>query len=216
MKQCWICQAAILITIGCLIGFWHSNYHSQRLMIIKHVHEEITEKTDKPPANNEDTDPDNPKNTDEIKSPNNNNEDKPVENDQSQVPDYNSWPEMITIEQAYKAFTNKTYIDEYNAVMDIIFIDARSPEDYAQGHITGAYNITDKMFMRNELPEEMQYNWVENQLIIIYCTGGGCDVSHQLKIRMENYPFTNLHIIDEGFDGWEYAQYPITTGSQRQ
>jgi len=63
-----------------------------------------------------------------------------------------------------------------------VFIDARTPEHYQEGHIRGALNVPladfDQMMERvlTELPEEA--------LIVTYCDGEDCDLSAQLALKL--------------------------------
>lgn len=102
--------------------------------------------------------------------------------------------EEVTIEEAQKFFNQS------------IIIDARNEADFLNGHIPGAINISvknfdnyiDKIF---ELPQ--------NHLIIIYCEGIHCNLSHQLAERLKTFGFTKLWIMYEGIEGWIKRNLPI-------
>lgn len=90
----------------------------------------------------------------------------------------------------------KARLDDPNFVI----IDARSPEEYAEGMIGEAKNIFpyedeskyfEKIFT---LPQGKKY--------LIYCTGGNCDLSHKLAEDMKNSGFTNIFIYTGGWEEW--------------
>jgi rhodanese-related sulfurtransferase len=84
---------------------------------------------------------------------------------------------------------------------DVLFIDARSPEQYAEGHIGNAINI----FPQNENQEEfltLVNSLPENKIFIIYCDGGACDLSHELAKVMLEFGFTQAFLYKGGWEEW--------------
>jgi rhodanese-related sulfurtransferase len=90
---------------------------------------------------------------------------------------------------------------------DAIFVDARSQNDYENGHIPGAVSLPVgqfeaeiKLFL-NRFPPE--------QPIVTYCSGRTCEDSHDLAQALSDVGFTNVRIFIDGFPGWEAEGYPI-------
>ena len=118
--------------------------------------------------------------------------------------------EMITIEQAVKIY-NLPYEDP--KAPQVIFLDARSPQKYEQGHILNAYNLTPESFFDGTLPDDIDF-WPKNSIIVVYCEGGECDASHLVEARLkEQKAFQRVYLIEAGFPGWQSAGLPTETGS---
>ncbi len=90
---------------------------------------------------------------------------------------------------------------------DALFVDARSQNDYANGHIPGAISLPVGQFeagiglFLNRYPPE--------QPIVTYCSGRTCEDSHDLARALSDVGFTNVRIFIDGFPGWEAEGYPI-------
>ena len=65
-----------------------------------------------------------------------------------------------------------------------LFIDARSDSDFADGHIEAAvWMPASEVLMR---AEEL-FEFDPAMPVVIYCTGGTCDASHNVQRRLEQY-----------------------------
>jgi len=90
---------------------------------------------------------------------------------------------------------------------DAIFVDARSQNDYENGHIPGAVSLpvaqfeAEIAFFLNRFPP--------GQPIVTYCSGRTCKDSHDLAQVLSDVGFTNVRIFIDGFPGWEAEGYPI-------
>jgi len=98
-------------------------------------------------------------------------------------------PNAVTLADVIKQF------QEGSAV----FIDARKPEEFAEGHIKGAINV----------PSTEVFDTVERvtkfvatiQPVIVYCTGGNCEASHVVADVLRNHHgFEQVKIFT---NGWE-------------
>ena len=90
---------------------------------------------------------------------------------------------------------------------DHIFVDARSVEDYQEGHITGAVSlpigqVEEKLsvFLERYPPETS---------IITYCSGRTCQDSHHLAEVLMEMGYENINVFIDGFPGWEAAGHPV-------
>ena len=94
------------------------------------------------------------------------------------------------------------------------FIDARTEADFAKGHITGAIFMPPSAFFGGKLPDELlNGKLIRAWNVVVYCTGGDCDASENVAIRLKEQGF-NPRIFHEGFDAWKRAGYPTTEGAQ--
>ena len=85
-------------------------------------------------------------------------------------------------------------------------IDARSPEEYAQGHISGALNIPHDQLpkyldtLNSQVPTDGQ--------VTIYCRGPSCDFSDLLATEIKMLGYTNVSVFSGGWEQWSLAGYP--------
>jgi rhodanese-related sulfurtransferase len=92
-----------------------------------------------------------------------------------------------------------------------VFLDARKPEEYQEGHIPGALNFY------GEEPEKfapvvMPQLSDRNQEIIVYCHGGDCDLSLLTAQALKEAGYTHVEIFQAGWPAWTQAAYPVKSG----
>lgn len=91
---------------------------------------------------------------------------------------------------------------------DFLFVDARSPEDFEDGHIRGAINLPF---------EEVDDYWPQMQplmpldtSIVVYCSGSECDESLFLaRYMLQDLGFTNVEVFFGGWRQWYNERLPI-------
>lgn len=82
---------------------------------------------------------------------------------------------------------------------NVMIIDSRPKQvKYDQGHIPQAVSIPDSQFekMTDMLPGD------KNALLIFYCGGLECNLSHKSARKAEALGYTNVKVFSEGFPGW--------------
>jgi rhodanese-related sulfurtransferase len=83
---------------------------------------------------------------------------------------------------------------------EALFIDARTVEEYEEGHIPDAVNIpvglerSKKMEMLNQLSKDLQ--------IIVYCEDPQCSVAERLAKEMQYLKFKYIAVYEGGWDEW--------------
>jgi len=93
-----------------------------------------------------------------------------------------------------------------------VFIDARSEEDYARGHIQNArclpWQDVDLRFMgvTEALDLEMP--------IVTYCDGETCELSHDLALFLRDAGFLNTRVLVNGWTLWQQAGLPVESGNR--
>jgi rhodanese-related sulfurtransferase len=91
-----------------------------------------------------------------------------------------------------------------------LIIDARDREEYLEGHITGALNlIFDEVTAE---PERMENLDPGARPIVVYCSGGTCEVSLDLAWELIAAGQSRVVVYVGGFDEWAAAGYPVTRG----
>ena len=92
------------------------------------------------------------------------------------------------------------------------FLDARAPADYAAGHIAGAYNLPAEEFDAR-YPQTATL-LTPDSVIVTYCDGLECDLSHHLTDRLRELGYQNVHILQNGWTAWRQAGFTTTTGNR--
>jgi rhodanese-related sulfurtransferase len=96
----------------------------------------------------------------------------------------------------------------------LVFVDARNPDDYEEGHIPGAYEL-DPYHPEKELATVLPICLVAEE-VVVYCTGGDCEDSDTAAIllREGGVPGQKLFVYGGGFTEWEAAHLPVETGAR--
>lgn len=90
-----------------------------------------------------------------------------------------------------------------------LFLDARDPDTYAQGHIPGALCVP---------PTDLDRLWpqlaplLEGKTIITYCDGAACRLSHELAEALRLRGVTTVLVLGNGWSLWQDEHLPVTTG----
>jgi rhodanese-related sulfurtransferase len=111
-----------------------------------------------------------------------------------------SWLTGITQTEAKARFDAK----------DTPFLDARSPEKYAAGHITGAHSLPVADFETRflDLAEQLE----QAPQVIVYCESADCGEAIELAERLKEAYQGKILVLLESWNGWERAGYPVTKG----
>jgi rhodanese-related sulfurtransferase len=83
-----------------------------------------------------------------------------------------------------------------------LVLDARNPDEFERGHITGARNIP---FTRIEEHFEELLEIPRDTMIVVYCSDPDCPLGRELVRFMEQMDFKELLLFDAGWDGWVAA-----------
>lgn len=121
-------------------------------------------------------------------------------------------PEVVPAAPALKDFeidvpTAFAYFQQGKA-----FIDSRHLPDFEAGHVKNAYQLS-----ADELLAGKAGDWFmaldKSDVVVIYCGGGDCDASHNLRNYMvASFQFQNCLIMHDGWPGWTKAGHPGEQG----
>ena len=100
----------------------------------------------------------------------------------------------ITLDQALELYQKGT-----------IFVDAREPEYYQEGHIKGAWNIP--FFL--ELVFKLDSLQGKDAPMVIYCSSDECGSSEDLAYELQAEGFSNLLVFKGGWTAWNASGHPI-------
>ncbi|MCD6338297.1 MAG: rhodanese-like domain-containing protein [Verrucomicrobia bacterium] len=94
----------------------------------------------------------------------------------------------------------------------VLFLDARSPEEFAAGHIPGAqlfYHYRAEAYLDRVLPL-----CEAAEAVVVYCSGGACEDSQFAAAMLTELgvPSAKLRIFQDGARGWREAGLPLEAG----
>ncbi|MCJ8501340.1 rhodanese-like domain-containing protein [Desulfatitalea alkaliphila] len=96
----------------------------------------------------------------------------------------------------------------FHETREAVFVDARSPNEFAEGHIAGAINV----------PWENAFDYIEqffaavpddSTVVIAYCDGEGCPLSEELVLLLRDMGYGNARVLVNGWTLWRRHGYPV-------
>jgi rhodanese-related sulfurtransferase len=97
---------------------------------------------------------------------------------------------------------------------NMVIVDVRDAASYAAGHLPNATNIPYiNDFDFNKTITTVLSGKSKNSEMVVYCSGGGCDLSSMAASVLIENGFTHVYWIPDGYSGWVNAGYPIQTGA---
>lgn len=105
-------------------------------------------------------------------------------------------PKAIKLDFAYKLFND-----------GIKFIDSRSPEEFAEGHVKGAVNIP---FYGSENYLDAINRLNKNEIVVTYCSDADCDISILSGEELFEMGFKRVYVFIGGYDEWTKNNYPTS------
>lgn len=85
-------------------------------------------------------------------------------------------------------------------------MDARDPDEFAQGHVPGAVNLPAEALLTglgeaSALPQDKP--------LVLYCSNLACPKSKELAQGLGEMGFSKLTVLPEGLEGWISAGGPL-------
>ncbi len=108
--------------------------------------------------------------------------------------------ENLTLKQGYQLFRK-----------GVLFIDARSPERYKNGHIPGALSVPAELTFQEKVERTDSLN--TSAEYVVYCNDTECPLAEEVYEFLQIGGFKDIHIMPDGFDGWQAAGYPVKGAS---
>lgn len=103
-------------------------------------------------------------------------------------------------------------IRKLHAANAAVFVDARTANEYAEGHIPGAVHLSfDDVFKNPDLAKAFDDRGLP---VVAYCGGGDCDLSRNLAFSLIDGGKKRVLVFLDGTAGWAAAGLPMTKGPQ--
>jgi len=102
---------------------------------------------------------------------------------------------------------------KYNESRSAIFVDARSAQRFAMGHVPGALNVPssdfDKGFERNgpRLPRDAK--------IVVYCESASCDQAEEVANKLLEKGYRKVMHFKDGWLVWEFSDQVQEKGGEQ-
>lgn len=91
---------------------------------------------------------------------------------------------------------------------DVVFVDARIPDEYKVSRLARAQHLPPDVFWTGEMPEFCS-NMPREWRYVIYCKSDQCDAAELVAVRLKEYGYANLLIMQGGFEAWTKAGFPL-------
>lgn len=88
-----------------------------------------------------------------------------------------------------------------------VFVDARDPMSYTDGHVRGAVSLPIGQFY--EVIDDFISQHPFTTPLITYCSGRECDDSHKLAHLFMEEGYTQVNVFIDGYPAWEAEGYPV-------
>ena len=97
----------------------------------------------------------------------------------------------------------------------VIFFDARRSAAYREGHVAGARSISVwESDADAKVAAFVEEGHPSNTPIVVYCSGGDCEDSHELARKLWGVTFDDVSVYAAGFPDWERRGWPIDRGDR--
>lgn len=97
--------------------------------------------------------------------------------------------------------------DAVNALREegALFVDARSPESFASGHIPNAVSAPSY----TPIPAVLEKSEAKSKLTIVYCGGPECGASQETAMKLKDAGFTDVRVLEASLEDWGRLGLPI-------
>ncbi|MBN2206295.1 MAG: rhodanese-like domain-containing protein [Candidatus Aminicenantes bacterium] len=100
---------------------------------------------------------------------------------------------------------------------DALFVDNRSGEVYAAGHIPGALSVPFKDAVEGAIPlDPGALKTSPDRPLVVYCEGGDCQTSVLVTQLLKKAGFGDVRIFEGGWTEWEGAGFPVEVGLDQE
>lgn len=110
-----------------------------------------------------------------------------------------SWIRLRAADQAltpYEVIVNDPRLPKG----DLIWVDARSRDEYDRGHVPGAILLNEENW--NSLLGNLFEAWQPPRTIVVYCNVG-CQTSQKVADRLRDLGIEPVYVLKGGYDAWK-------------
>jgi rhodanese-related sulfurtransferase len=131
---------------------------------------------------------------------------------QERIPLAQDWSSQARLEQGADTISEISLEEARKAFLSgrAVFLDARFPVAYREGHIRGAYNLPWESV--EQLADGVLADIPRDIMIITYCDGKNCDLSMNLARELFFRGYENVRVLVNGWTRWKGAGLPVSQG----
>jgi rhodanese-related sulfurtransferase len=97
--------------------------------------------------------------------------------------------ELVTVDQARTSGGN------------VIWVDARSDEEFARDHVPGALSLNEDRW--NELLPQFLAVWSPEKKVVVYCSSLSCNASREVARRLhKEAQLSDVFVLEGGWEAW--------------
>lgn len=100
---------------------------------------------------------------------------------------------------------------EFYDMREAVFVDARSADEYAAGHIAGAINLPFEE-VHGHIGTFFERVPERETIVITYCDGETCSLSEDLAVLLKDAGYANVRVLVNGWTVWSGRGFPTATG----
>ena len=89
---------------------------------------------------------------------------------------------------------------------EAVFIDARAPEFYQEGHLPEAINLPLADF--DQVADQRVMELPEDTLFVTYCDGEDCALAAEVALKLKKIGFENVRVLHDGWTVWKKNRFP--------
>lgn len=122
--------------------------------------------------------------------------------------DWNS--SVVTHSHRFSLITPEEAFTLYNE-NKILFVDAREPSAYEQGHLPGALNVPH--YDAEKYLEQLKSVVKAGKELVTYCSGPDCPMSFDLAEILKTHGIGPVKVMEQGWIAWYESGFPIEEGT---
>ena len=113
----------------------------------------------------------------------------------------NTTPANVGVEDLV---VDMTYVKNAIAENSAIIVDARTPMQYAFGHIETAINISIDV---EDLEGQVKAHDLAEKEVVVYCSSAQCDIAERMTQKLFEMGLTRVKVYAGGWEEWELENF---------
>lgn len=93
-----------------------------------------------------------------------------------------------------------------------LFVDARSPAEFVQGHIPGAVNIPEEALLMGLDAAVAALGLAKERPLAVYCSNLACPKAKEVSQGLKELGFSDLAVYPPGLDAWTAEGHVVEGG----
>jgi rhodanese-related sulfurtransferase len=84
---------------------------------------------------------------------------------------------------------------------DVLWVDARSEDDYEAGHVPGAISLNLENW--DQLFPKFLDSWTRDKKVVVYCSAATCELSREVAERLRKNGLSSVYVLKGGWEAWK-------------